>query len=65
MKIVPDNDEDELAEGCPCCGAITGEMGRLGSLVHFRCRDCGSQWHTKSHAPSNDEETANENDKIG
>ena len=57
MKIVPDNDEDELAEGCPCCGAITGEMGRLGSLVHFRCRDCGSQWHTKSHALLNDEET--------
>jgi hypothetical protein len=27
---------------CPACGGATEIMGRLGSLVHARCRACGA-----------------------
>ena len=33
---------------CPLCGSETNKaeslLGRLGSLLWFRCRYCGGQW---------------------
>lgn len=26
---------------CSFCGGVLCLLGRLGCLVHFRCRDCG------------------------
>ena len=26
---------------CPMCHGCSHELGELGSLTHFRCRDCG------------------------
>ena len=26
---------------CPMCGGEGGELGKLGSLTHYRCRACG------------------------
>lgn len=28
-------------EGCLMCGGPLVVLGRLGSLLHFRCRNCG------------------------
>lgn len=34
------NDSD--GPSCPvCCGPVT-ELGQLGQLMHFRCRNCGT-----------------------
>lgn len=34
--------------GCPMCGGPGIELGALGMLRHFRCRDCGAQYNKKS-----------------
>jgi hypothetical protein len=34
--------DDVLQERCPACYGPLYVLGRLGSLIHFRCRDCGT-----------------------
>ena len=29
---------------CPVCPGLGHELGALGRLIHFRCRDCGMQF---------------------
>ena len=29
---------------CPQCGGAGGLLGHLGTLAHYRCRDCGWGW---------------------
>jgi len=36
-----ENDEDCLAPLCELCGGELQQLGRLGNLLHFRCRYCG------------------------
>ena len=34
---------------CPWCGSHTNQreslLGRLGTLMHYRCRYCGGMWN--------------------
>jgi len=34
-------EESESLELCPVCNAIGTELGTLGNLRHYRCRNCG------------------------
>ncbi len=31
----------EPAPACPVCDGAGAELGMLGDLTHYRCRDCG------------------------
>jgi predicted RNA-binding Zn-ribbon protein involved in translation (DUF1610 family) len=38
--------EEEYAAECPACGIGQGVLlGKLGKLTHYRCRNCGVDWH--------------------
>ena len=38
--------ETPLETGCPVCGKEENEpLGVLGRLIHYRCRDCGYEYH--------------------
>jgi transposase-like protein/transcription elongation factor Elf1 len=41
----PDQGDDTPA--CPMCGGPGEYLGTLGSLDHFRCRNCGAQFNTR------------------
>ena len=45
----PDNDEVDVdaapAVICPMCGGIGWVLGVLGRMWHYRCRDCGGDFH--------------------
>jgi hypothetical protein len=42
-------DEDEYGDAeCPACGGEGVPMGTLGSLQHFRCRQCGINFSRKA-----------------
>lgn len=43
---------------CPQCGGEGYFLGVLGDLLHFRCRDCGSDW-SESLVPDDDEVRSN------
>jgi tRNA(Ile2) C34 agmatinyltransferase TiaS len=30
---------------CSTCGGPLVEMGALGNLMHYRCRNCGLEYH--------------------
>lgn len=36
--------EDEEPVPCPACGGDGGLLGKLGSLSHYSCRNCGMQF---------------------
>jgi tRNA(Ile2) C34 agmatinyltransferase TiaS len=36
--------EPPCGPACPVCGGEGKPLGRLGRRVHFRCRDCGSDF---------------------
>ena len=38
--LARENPEKESME-CPACGGEAYPMGRLGKMLHYRCRDCG------------------------
>lgn len=40
----PEDEREDFETDCPACGGHAYAMGALGWQVHFRCRDCGSQW---------------------
>ena len=41
-EIFPDEITlSEDSEPCPQCDCMNEGMGTLGSLVHYRCQDCG------------------------
>lgn len=40
-ELLPDNPP------CPMCGGPGEPLGTLGSLDHFRCRNCGAQFNTR------------------
>lgn len=35
--------EARLDSGCSLCGGHLLELGTLGFLTHFRCRECGAE----------------------
>ncbi len=35
---------DTPAEDCWQCGGPACELGKLGSVTHYRCRCCGWEW---------------------
>jgi tRNA(Ile2) C34 agmatinyltransferase TiaS len=37
---------DEEPPACPRCGGEGGLLGLLGRLIHWCCRDCGTQFST-------------------
>ena len=43
QTVMTDLDVYEVEEYsvCPACYGFAYELGTLGSLTHFRCRDCG------------------------
>jgi hypothetical protein len=56
-----DEDEGEELTYCPNCGGSGDEMGKLGDRVHYRCRQCGTEF---SHL-SNEETEVEPNLKVG
>jgi transposase-like protein len=36
---------EELASTCPACGGSGAELGVLGRLQWYRCRDCGMDFN--------------------
>lgn len=42
------NDFDEMIT-CPCCCAEVAYeealLGVIGTMIHYRCRNCGSKWN--------------------
>ncbi len=36
----------DTAPECPVCSGPGVLLGGLGNLTHYRCRDCGTGWHT-------------------
>ena len=47
----PEDHGDEEGPACPVCEGGEGYLlGRLGSRVHFRCRDCGIEWSSEGEA---------------
>lgn len=38
---VPEFSDEPAGAGCPACGGDGVELGALGSLMHYTCRDCG------------------------
>jgi len=48
---IPEDHGDEEGPACPVCEGGEGYLlGRLGSRVHFRCRDCGIEWSSEGEA---------------
>jgi transposase-like protein len=41
---------DPEPEPCPICNGDGVFMGGLGNLAHYRCRDCGGEFHQKAGA---------------
>ena len=35
---------------CPMCDAVNEPMGELGSLIWYRCRDCGAEYSVEREA---------------
>jgi hypothetical protein len=35
---------------CKLCGGQLSLLGKLGNLLHYRCRQCGAMWSRKSKA---------------
>lgn len=48
--------EDNL--DCPACGGPTYQLGNLGYLTHFRCRDCGATFFVQKLNPPDGEHEA-------
>ena len=48
-----DNIEFEEAE-CPVCGGPLMALGGLGNMMHYRCRDCGSECSRDVRKPGGD-----------
>lgn len=40
---------------CEICGGPLNLLGCLGPLYHYRCRNCGAQFHSETPPP--EEET--------
>lgn len=40
-----DSDLDVVGKECPTCGGPLMELGRMGRLTHYRCRNCGAEAH--------------------
>lgn len=34
---------------CPLCPGMGQLLGVLGTLAHYRCRDCGAQFREQAH----------------
>ena len=44
-QAVINETNDRIASACPMCGAAGATpLGTLGSLDHYRCRDCGADF---------------------
>lgn len=39
---------------CPACKCPNAgnKLGRLGQLIHYRCRDCSTQYFRRARAPN-------------
>jgi hypothetical protein len=48
--VVDHYDEEELIpmDVCSICGGDMIEMGGLGLVIHYRCRNCGAQFSDSS-----------------
>lgn len=46
----PQNYDVEVEEpvSCPQCGGDGGELGTLGNLTHYSCRQCGAEWSAEA-----------------
>lgn len=43
MPTVKFEADDHDGPTCPTCGGPVVYMGELGDVIHFRCRNCGSE----------------------
>jgi hypothetical protein len=43
------DDESAAPPGCPVCGGPGGELGGLGSLLWYRCVNCGMDFNVKAN----------------
>ena len=48
---------------CGYCGGDLVALGPLGSIVHYRCRDCGTNW--SYHVEADDLWTVEDFDEAG
>ena len=68
MTIIPwpideDEEPDETVQ-CAVCGGPCDELGSLGNLTHYRCRNCGmmnsvaAAWYQDKKIEPAEDETA-------
>ena len=49
---------------CKVCGGALTLLGALGSLFHYRCRDCGMEQSSKEGPPEEDQ-TVDDDERAG
>jgi len=54
----------EEAMQCKVCGGALTLLGALGSLFHYRCRDCGMEQSSKEGPPEEDQ-TVDDDERAG